>query len=119
MPLMEIHKHVDGTVEIASETPATHIFSDGYVNAAVAEGWIEFTGDALAYEVEPDPLGPMQHAAKLKLKLPGDHLTLHVVGGDVVYRITHPPVPRGFRFADDREPDGIRIAPEYGLELVS
>lgn len=121
--LMELHKQQDGTVMLVSEAPDTHVWSSGFVDAAVKDGWLEFSGDPVGYEVTPDPNGSLAHASALQLTLPGDRLTMHVtVDGEpteIVYRITHYPVPQFFRLADDSESDGVRIAPEYGLELVS
>lgn len=108
-------------VELESDVPETHIFSEPFVTKAVAEGWMEFSGSPLEYDIFPDPLGEHKGFANTTKTLEGDHLTLHLRKDgkdvDVVYKITHVPVPRGFRTTDDREPDGLRIAPEYGVEL--
>ena len=125
--LMELHKHDGRTegsviVELVSDAPKTHVWSGQYVDREVANGWLEFTGKKVSYKVTADPLGEMRNAGDLSLSLPGDHLVMHVEKDgkpvDLTYRITHYPVPRGFRLGDDREPDGIRAANEYGLELV-
>jgi hypothetical protein len=122
MALLELHKHEGDVVELVSDAPATHIFSKQYVEREIAAGWMEFTGKPVSYKVTPDPLGEFAEASPLTIKVPGDQLVLHVVKDgepcDITYRITHFPVPRSFRRDDENEADGIRIAPEYGVELV-
>lgn len=119
--LLELHKHEGGIVELVSDAPETLVFSKHFVDQAVADGWVRFAGDPVDYEVTPDPLGAFAGASSLTLRSPGDRLVLGVVKDgerlELSYRITHYPVPRSFRYADEREDDGIRIAPEYGVEL--
>jgi hypothetical protein len=121
MALMEIHKHDGGVVELVSDAPDVHIFSQSYVDQAVKDGWIEFMGDPHVYDVYPDPNGEMKNASTLTLTSPGDKLVLHVVKDgkpkSIVYKITHYPVPRFFRMDFPGEAEDVRIAPEYGLEL--
>lgn len=123
MPLMELHKHEGGVVELVSDPPDIHVWSAPYVDRETKAGWLAFAGSPVKYEVTPDPNGQMATASKLTLTLPGDRLVMHVVKdgkpAEFVYRITHYPVPQFFRLADDREPDGIRAANEYGVELVT
>jgi hypothetical protein len=108
-------------VELQSEPPAEHRFSEEFVDQNTKLGWIEYAGEPLSYEVYPDPEGPLKHASSMTMKLPGDRLVLRVTKDgepiQVVYRITHPPVPRNFRMEDSREPDGIRAAREFGVQL--
>lgn len=105
-------------VELLSPAPVQWGFSSQYVDAAIADGWMTWAGDPLDHEVEPDPGGQFKNLGRQTLHFPGDRLVLelkdeHGADIEIVYRITDPPEPPGFRDAKDGT-----TTHDYTVELV-
>lgn len=137
-PIRDEDGNITGeTATLVGAPPPVNILGKDYVEMHIERGWIRFDGEPVTLDLEADPVGPMKGMKGMKLEYPGDKLVLTVLRKqedpelpmeqeEVVYHITHFPIPQGFRHLDDRqvanddtEQEGIRIAPEYGLELVS
>ncbi len=138
MALLELHKMADKSgpppedgqpwplshVELVSGPPSAHIFSDDFVVAAVKEGWMEYTGESVSYEVQPDPQNKnTMFLGSQTVTLPGDRLVLHLERDgkkvDVTYKIVTGPVPRDYRVEDADDPTGFSAKHSFAVELVT
>lgn len=136
MPSLEVHIRADKSgpepapgeawplshVELSTpldEVPEQWGFSSQYVDKAVELGWMQWAGDPMDHDVEPDPGGQFKQMGKQTLHFPGDRLVLKLKspadGSDIelVYRVTDPPEPHGFRDAKDGT-----ATHDYTVELV-
>lgn len=117
---------------IPSGPPDIHTLGVHKVENFVERGFLRFEGSPVTIDLVPDPLGPLKGSNGMSMTYAGDKLVFITRVGDnpspkeFTYKITHYPIPQFFRHEDkrqkandDSETVGVRIAPEYGLELMS